>query len=295
MVWKCRQPGSERTMRSGGIAFRAWLAAAVCIAMGVSYPAASHADEAVAPLRFGVVPQQAARKLARLWTPLLEVVSEQVGISIVFETAPDIPTFERRLKEGQYHLAYMNPYHYTVFHRNPGYIALAKQADKRIRGILVTRKDETLPSGKLTLAFPAPAAFAATILTRAKLQQHGIEFESRYVKSHDSVYRSVALGLYPAGGGVMRTFNNLDPAVRDQLQILWETEGFTPHAVAAHPALPTHTFNAVRAGFVALNDSQEGRRALAGLSLRAFESASDSDWDDVRSLNIGLLEEADKD
>ena len=66
-------------------------------------------------LTFGVVPQQSASKLARLWTPILEQVSREVGVRIEFRTAKDIPTFEQRLASGEYDFAYMNPYHFTVF------------------------------------------------------------------------------------------------------------------------------------------------------------------------------------
>ena len=84
------------------------------------------------------------------------------------------------------------------------------------------------------MAFPAPTAFAATILTQADLAANQVSFTPSYVSSHDSVYRSVAKGIYPAGGGVVRTFNNVAEEVRKQLRILWITKGYTPHAIAIH-------------------------------------------------------------
>ena len=71
-------------------------------------------------LRFGVVPQQSATKLAKQWVPLLNYLSEKTGHTIHFATAKDIPTFEQRCANGEYDLAYMNPYHYVVFHESPG-------------------------------------------------------------------------------------------------------------------------------------------------------------------------------
>ena len=157
------------------------------------------------PLTFAVVPQQAASKLAGLWTPILNRLGAQAGVAIEFQTAKDIPTFEQRLAEGGYDCAYMNPYHFTVFHENPGYEAVARAQDKRIKGILVTRKNSPIQNIEdlkgLSLAFPAPAAFAATILPQRELAAKGIDIESNYVSSHDSVYRTVARGLYPAGVG----------------------------------------------------------------------------------------------
>ena len=190
---------------------------------------------------FGIVPQQSASKLARLWAPILAYISKETGVQIVFGTGKDIPTFEERLRKGEYDLAYMNPYHYTVFHETTGYRAFAKARDKKINGILVVRKGDGITDISqlqgATLAFPAPAAFAASILTRAYLRAQGIEFTPKYVASHDSVYRSVAKGLYPAGGGIVRTLRNMSADVSEALDILWQSSDYTPHAFAAHPDL----------------------------------------------------------
>ena len=246
-------------------------------------------------LTFGIVPQQSASKLARLWTPILDHVSERSGLAIRFGTAPDIPTFENRLAAGEYDLAYMNPYHYTVFHEAPGYQAMAKARDKRIKGIMVVRKgseiDDLTELNDSTLAFPAPAAFAASILTRSHLSRLGISFQSKYVASHDSVYRTVAKGIYPAGGGVVRTFKNVDPEVQEQLRILWTSEGYTPHAIASHPRLKPGDFIKIQQALVAMEQDAEGKRLLESIKIKGFETAANSDWNDVRSLNIHLLED----
>ena len=73
------------------------------------------------------MPQQSATKLARTWVPLLRLIQERSGMALRFATAPDIPTFEQRLAAGEYDLAYMNPYHYTVFHESPGFFALPER------------------------------------------------------------------------------------------------------------------------------------------------------------------------
>jgi phosphonate transport system substrate-binding protein len=249
-------------------------------------------------LSFGVVPQQAASKLARLWTPILEYLNRETGLNIQFKTAPNIPTFEQRLAAGEYDFAYMNPYHFTVFNEDPGYQALARARDKRIKGILVVRKDSSIQSlqelNNMTLAFPAPAAFAASILPRSELSAIGNNTEPKYVSSHDSVYRAVAKGLYPAGGGVIRTFRNMDPEIRDQLRILWTTDGYTPHAIASNAQVATEIAERVRTALVAMEQSAEGRHLLESIKIKGFEAARDEDWDDVRSLNIHLLQNRDE-
>ena len=267
-----------------------WSAALLLLA-GSAFGAAHAQPDA---LSFGVVPQQSASQLVRSWTPVLAYLSGSSGLDIRFRTAPDIPEFERRLAAGEYDFAYMNPYHYTVFSRTPGYRALAKAADKSIKGILVVRAESPIQSlaelDGAELAFPAPAAFAASMLIRAHLQREGIDFTPTYVSSHDSVYLTVARGLYPAGGGVMRTLNNLDASTRSQLRVLFTTEGYTPHSFAAHPRVPAELVQRLSAAMQSMSEEPEGRELLAGLGLVGLEAAQDADWDDVRALDLDLLD-----
>ena len=125
------------------------------------------ADKPDRVFTFGVVPQQSSSVLAKKWGPLIQRIGQQSGIDLVYRTAPNIPAFEQNLAAGKYDLAYMNPYHYTVFSKSPGYRAMAKAKDRKIHGILVSHKDSGISSieelGGKTLAFPSPAAFAASI------------------------------------------------------------------------------------------------------------------------------------
>ncbi|MPS30921.1 MULTISPECIES: phosphate/phosphite/phosphonate ABC transporter substrate-binding protein [unclassified Salinivibrio] len=245
-------------------------------------------------ITFGIVPQQSAITLANNWGPILEYVSQQSGYNLVFRTAKDIPEFEGRVLTGEYDVAYMNPYHYTVFHQKPGYQAFAKQKDKRIHGILVVKKDTSITSleeldGK-RLAFPSPAAFAASVVPRAALKNQGINITPQYVSSHDSVYLNVARDFFIAGGGIERTFNNTDPEVSKQLRVLWKTPGYTPHAFAFHPDLDPQVADAIKAAFLSLNNSEKGQTLLGNISFKGIEPAQNEDWDDVRALNITLLQ-----
>lgn len=253
------------------------------------------AADSVDPITFGVVPQQSAGKLARLWTPVFENLSAATGYRIEFRTAPDIPEFERRLARGEYDLAYMNPYHYTTFHKQPGYEAFAKAKDKKLKGIVVVREDSTYKEmdqlAGQTLAFPSPAAFAASIVTRSYLQNQSIPILAEYVSSHDSVYLGVAKGLYPAGGGVMRTFNNVEEDIRDQLRILWVSPGYTPHAFAAHPRLDKTVVDTIRDAMLRLDETSGGRALLGNLKLKGIISAEDEEWGDIRALNLQMLDD----
>lgn len=106
------------------------------------------ARKPVRTLTVGIVPQQSASELARVWIPVLGALSERAGLSLRFATAPDIPAFEKRLAASAYDVAYMNPYHYSVFAQKPGYVAFAKEKGRRLRGLVVVRKDSMIKDMK---------------------------------------------------------------------------------------------------------------------------------------------------
>jgi phosphonate transport system substrate-binding protein len=253
---------------------------------------ASRAAAPVDEITVGVVPQQAATALAKAWVPLLAEVSQRTGVRLSFKTAPDIPTFEERLKNGEYTIAYMNPYHYTVFSKQAGYRAFAREKGRKLVGIIVVHKNSPIGTlGELTgkiVAFPAPAAFAASILPRGEFSRQNIPIDARFVSSHDSVYRGVAQGSFVAGGGIRRTLEAMDPAIASQLRILTTTPSYVPHAFAAHPKLAQETLDKILTGMRSLDSDDAGRQVLEPLSFKGIEPGADKDWDEIRQLRITL-------
>ncbi|MDH5327120.1 MAG: phosphate/phosphite/phosphonate ABC transporter substrate-binding protein [Gammaproteobacteria bacterium] len=250
----------------------------------------AHQVHAKATYTFGIVPQQAAGKLARLWSPFLDYLSRETGLSFQFATAKDIPTFENRLAKSEYDFSYMNPYHFVYFNERAGYQALVKAQDKKIRGIVVVHKDS--PYKKLSdlknqhLAFPSPNAFAASILPRGELENQQIPFNPEYVSSHDSVYMNVAHKTFAAGGGVMRTFKSFNPELRKHLRVLYKTNGYTPHAFAHHSRIPKEHITRISQALQKMHTTTEGKQLLASLKLKGLIPAKNSDWDDVRKLKL---------
>lgn len=267
--------------------FLGWLSAA-CLLFAEGSARATPGEE----ISVGIVPQQAATALAKTWIPLLAELSQRTGTRLSFRTAPDIPTFEERMKQGEYDIAYMNPYHYTIFSQRPGYRAFAREKGRRLVGIIVVRKDSPVRqldelAGRI-VAFPAPAAFAASILPRGEFSRQNIDIDARFVSSHDSVYRGVAQGSFAAGGGITRTLEAIDPAIASQLRILATTPAYVPHAFAAHPRLPDETVARILAGMQSLDQNEAGRKVLEPLSFTGIEAATDKEWDEIRKLRIQL-------
>jgi phosphonate transport system substrate-binding protein len=242
----------------------------------------------------GVVPQQAASDLAQGWIPLLREVSAVSGCEFRFATAPTITEFEKRLARGEYAIAYMNPYHYVVFHQAAGYLAFAREKDRKLRGLIVVRNDSAVASvqeldGK-EVAFPSPAAFAATVIPLAELKRGGISVKPRFVASHDSVYLNVARGLVVAGGGIERTLEAIDASVRDRMRVIWRSAEYPPHAFARLPAVPESVGRDFVEAIQKVASSAPGAELLKQIGFKGVVSAQDRDWEPIRALDIRVLD-----
>lgn len=244
---------------------------------------------------FGIGPQQAATELARNWGPVLRYLSEKTGYVIQFRTGKDIPTYQKQMHDGVYDLAYINPYHYTLFHKSAGYEVFAQEKDATLTGLLVVRKDSTYKSVKdldgKTGAFPAPSAVTAAVLPFAHFKEMNVHVTPSYVTSHDSVYRAVAKGLYAVGGGEERTFNNMNPEVRDQLRVLWTAPPLPPFVFAAHPRVPKSAVNRIREAMLRMDQDPAAKPLLKAINFKGIAPAKDSDYDTVRQLNIRMPNE----
>lgn len=238
--------------------------------------------EAAESYSFAVVPQFEQRKLFAIWKPVIDELNKRTGLELKLVATLTVPEFERELSRGNFDFVYANPYH--ILHEVPrqGYLPLVRDQDP-LRGILVVRQDSPLKSpaeldGK-TLAIPSFNALGASLLLRADLEQL---YKARVVpinaKTHSSVYLHVANGLAVAGGGVEKTLQEQDPAVRDQLRILYTTRDMPSHPIAAHPRVPAAVRDRLQRALLDMARSEAGRQWLREIPMGKMIPTTISDY-----------------
>jgi phosphonate transport system substrate-binding protein len=220
---------------------------------------------------FDVVPQFPAAKIHATWAPLLERVGQAAQVCFELRIAASIPEFEQVLWQGHAQWAYANPYHAVIAHKRHRYVPLLADGKEKLSGILVVPKDSPAQSVEAlrgqSVAFPAPNAFAASLLIRAELARQRIDITPVFVKTHGNVYRSVITRDTFAGGGVNHTLGSESKEVQAQLRVLYETQSYTPHPVLAHPSVPVMWRQRVTQAFLALSNDEAGRRLLEGVNV----------------------------
>ena len=220
---------------------------------------------------FGVVPQYDQRQMFATWQPILNELEKRTGLSFRLVATPTISAFEKECFKGAYDFVYMNPYHLLKAHESVGYLPIIRDRSE-FRGILVVRKDSPINSpselnGK-TVAFPSPNALGASLLLRADLSNlFHVSVVPLYVTSHGSVYLHVVKGLVEAGGGVERTLQEQEGAIRDALKVIYATRPVPSHPVAAHPRVTGLDAEKGRRAFIEMEAAPEGRELLAKIPM----------------------------
>jgi len=244
-----------------------------------------------ADIVMGVVPQQSPMKLLKVWKPIANYLSLKTGEKVFFKTERSINKFEDVLYSGGYDFAYMNPYHYVIANKKQNYIAKVR-ASKNINGILVVKKGENidlLKRKKNRFLFPAPNAFAATLLSKYDLlEKFHVSKKSldnaMYVNSHDSVYKGISRGLGDVGGGIERTFVNLGSKdMKNSLTIIHKTKDYPSHPFAFKKEMNEKIKKKIVDALLSVP-----KQILTPLSMKKLIKIDDSEYDAIRDIAVKL-------
>jgi len=239
----------------------------------------------------GVVPQFEARKLRKIWLPIIKQLEQETGFKFKLRGAPTIPAFEQEFLAGKFDISYMNPYHLLIANESQGYIPLVRDHSKRLQGVLVVRKDSPIQSVKdlnnKTLAFPSPNALGASLQMRAELHdKFKINITPKYVKTHDSVYLNVYLKQVAAGGGVGKTLRKQAPQLREQLKVIYKTTPVAPHPIAAHPRVPKADRDAIVKALIKISATKSGQKVLAQIPIKKLGKSSMQDYQPLQGMKL---------
>jgi phosphonate transport system substrate-binding protein len=270
-----------------------WLRFLSTLILLLSSGLALAATQAKQTYTIGIAPQQAASELAKRWVPVINYWSEKTGANFQFRTSKDIDQFQKDIGAGVYDIMFVNAYHYTVYHQKAGYEAFAADLSASNYGILIIKADSAIKHiNQLKdkgIAFPSPAAVVASWLPSQALFNAKVHFSPTYVKSMDSVYFGVAKGLFAAGGGEMRTFNSLNPEIKKDLHILWQSAPFPSHPFSSLPRVPKDVVIKLQQVMLDMSKNPEGMALLQAVSINKLNAVTDHEYDGVRKMNLKPL------
>ena len=240
--------------------------------------------------KFGIVPQFEARKIRDIWNPILKEIEQKTGHKFLIVGSPRIPDFEASFMRGDFDFAYMNPYHSLIALDTQQYQPLVRDHKRKLYGIIAVAKDSNIKSidqlMNMRIAFPAPNALGASLMTRAALKQKKIKFDPIYVQTHTSAYLNVLLGKASAAGGVFGTFSQQKKNIRDNLKIIFETKKVSPHPIVAHPRVPKAVVENIKKALLEMGKDKQLNKLLQKIPIKKIGVAKIEDYKELRGMEL---------
>ena len=247
-------------------------------------------------VRFAIHPLHNPSRLVADYQPLADHLNASIpGARFEVEASRDYQEYERKIRAREPELLLPNPWQ-SIEAMKAGYEVLAMAGDPQdFKGLFIARRDAGIRQvsdlrGK-SAAYPSPTALAACIMPQWFLHTHGLDvnrdLENRYVGSQESAIMNAYLRQTAVGATwppPWRAFVAEHPAEAAQLEVIWETEPLLNNSVMVRKDLPPALRDGVRDALLALDRSEAGRAILAGIDTARFLSASDADYERVRTF-----------
>jgi len=268
------------------------------LASASGLPSLGYSQTNQQPLKLGIFPRRGIKRSYKLFNPMANYLSEQLGRTVVFETAKSFESFWQQIKQRRYDIVHFNQYHYIVSHNHHGYDVFATNKElgvNSISGSIIVRKDSGINTiedlkGKTILFGGGKRAMQSYISATWLLRQAGLQawdytekFALNPPNTIISTYfkRSDASG---SGDSVMKLDNVRERIDISQLKFLAKTAPMAHLPWAIKSSLATDTKQAIQSILVNLHRTEAGREILKIANLDALLPATDSDFNAHRKI-----------
>lgn len=229
-----------------------------------------------------------------IWLKVFSYLSQETGLELKFEPASSQLDFELNLAKSYYDLALVSPIQFDAFRQSPGYQAQVKRKAQPIRAIIFVKKNGNIKSfselRNTIIAFPNPLNFESSIVPRESLKRLKFNIIPQFLPSEAAVYKEVISEQYIAGSGTHENFLAQPVEIRNSLKVIWDSPGFSPHAFVAHPRVAFFSLVKLKRAFVDMIKNEEAKRLLPYIFVdNGFEVARDSDWDEIKLIDLNEL------
>jgi phosphonate transport system substrate-binding protein len=237
-----------------------------------------------------VVPQSPPVEIYKRWTPFVETLSKETGMSIQLKVYQSFQQFEADVMSGVPDFAFMNPYQVVIAKNAHGYIPLVRDK-KHIKGIIVVHKDSPIQSveelNNKEMALVSPKTICSILLNHELSTDKGkINFIARYMGTANNVYRNVILWKTPAGGTLDTSLNREPAEIGAQLRIIYETSPIAPHSLAVHPRVPKNIYQAVINAVLKLSQDKTNHGMLDRIQmLEPVKASYQNDYMPIEKLS----------
>ena len=262
----------------------------------VTLTALASSMPSLADLTMGIFPRRPAAVTNKLFKPLAEMMSQQLGEKVDLVVTKDFKSFWAGVESGKFDIVHLNQYHYILAHDKQGYQVFAaneENGSRTIAGAITVRKDSGIDSlaglkGKTILFGGGRKAMGSYIAPTALLKKEGLKEGVDYTAQFAKNPPGAAISLFHKAADAAGTGNVILGlgAVKkkidvSQLKILAESEPYVQLPWAARKDMDPAKVKKIAEMMISL---PKGDAVLESAKVTAFFSATDADFEKVREI-----------
>ena len=277
------------------------------LCLTVVLPSAPVFSQSAKPvLNLAVFPRLNPLQSNRMYKPLTQYLSRQLGVEVVLNIPKDFPTFWAGLKQGKYDIVHYNQYHYVKSRKEFGYQVIVKNIEfneSTIAGAIIVRADSHIKSiadlkGKHVVFGGGTKAMQSYIVARYLLLQGGLkpgDYSESFAKNPPNAILSAYFKQAQAAGAgdkVLRLKVVKEQIDTGELRLLAKGEQLAHLPWAVKRTLPEKTKKKLQQLFLNMSKTADGKALLKKMQLDGFALAKDSDYDKHRHIIQKVLNES---
>jgi phosphonate transport system substrate-binding protein len=267
--------------------FQIWVT--LFILVGANFQAATAAEATI--YSFAVLPGAPPTVMSKMWTPVIERLTEDTGIVFRLKFFDQMAEFEREIWSGAPDFIYASPIQTVVARQGARYIPLVR--DSKMADIkLYVRQDSPIRSvddlDKKQISFVGNKNICSVYMQH-ELRGYGknLTFVQNYAGSTKNVILNVLMGKTDAGAVFASELEREPAESRAQLREVASTPKFAPHPLSAHPRVPAQIREAVKKAMLKLAATTDGEALLRPMRLDDLVEADyDKDYRALEKIDI---------
>ena len=243
---------------------------------------------------FSMLPRFFPEKIKSMINPLVNYLSNELGMQIKPIMTKDFTDYENRLKNGEIEIGYENPVVYTIVSKEHEVVAMAVKGKggNRFRGLIIARPDSDIQTlndlRHKTIMIVGKTAAAGLLSQKLTLIKNGIDIERDCQveiatnNKQENVIISVSIGDVDAGCIRESALHIADQYIQpNTIEVVATCEWLPNWALSVDRNLPEDKKVAIRTAVTSLRQNSS---VLKAMGVTNFQSATDSQYDVIRRL-----------
>ena len=256
----------------------------VCFALYHDAAASPAVQKPPAHFTMGIFPLLSSGQIEKLFAPLAEHMSKELGHPVRLRTKPSFADFTSELARQTYDIAFVQPFDYVAAHDKYGYIPVARRSGQ-LAAVLVVLPGSRLHTlqdlmGK-RVGLP-PKVAAVSFMTREALKNAGLDINKNvtlaFFKSHDACLYQLLLHKVDVCGSAPHPIRFFENKWHVKFRTLTITKAIPPAVFMVHKRVPPKEREAIRRAILSWQKSKKGRGMLLANGLSLFEVTNASEY-----------------